>query len=69
MIASNETVRPGGWNQFLFAYKKDLFLHPNILEAPWVDGVGNEAALFFLTALKSSDVRTFSRGARFDREP
>ncbi len=27
MIANNETVPPGGggWNQFLFAYKKDLF--------------------------------------------
>ena len=42
MIANNESVPPdgGGWNQFHFAYKKDLFKHPDLLTAPWTDGEG-----------------------------
>ena len=47
MIAHNESVPPdgGGWYQFLFAYKKDLFLHSNILYAPWIDGEGREVSI------------------------
>ena len=48
MIATNETVPPhgGGWNQFLFAYKKDLFSHLPT----------------FPSKAKAAEVQTWARG-------
>lgn len=45
MISHNKTIHDGGWPNFLFAYRDNLFGAPSFFDANWIDGRGETKTL------------------------